>query len=471
MYFKQFYLGCLAQASYMIGSEGEAAVVDPRRDVDEYVEEARRQGLRIRYVVETHLHADFVSGHRELAERTGASVVFGAEAGAALPHHPVRDGDEIPLGRLRLRFLETPGHTPESISILVVEPESSAVPRMVLTGDALFIGDVGRPDLAGSKGWSAEQMAGRLYDSLHGKLLKLDDSVEVYPAHGAGSLCGRNISKETSSSIGAERRTNYALQPMGRERFVELMTTDLPEVPQYFPRDAALNRQGAPPVRDLPRPPALSPAEVGARAGAGALILDVRGAAAFGAGHLPGSIHIALQGQFASWAGTLLPPDRPLILVTDDEAGVDEAVTRLARVGLESVVGYLRGGLASWAEAGLPVQSLPQVAVDELRRLREEGVSVLDVRRLPEYAAGRVPGAVHVPLDRLQGEIEALDRSRRWAVVCAGGYRSSAAASLLQGHGFRDLFNVVGGTSAWVSAGYPVERETPGLVDTPGPRP
>jgi hydroxyacylglutathione hydrolase len=462
MYFKQFYLGCLAHASYLIGSHGEAAVVDPRRDVDEYIDEARRQGLEIRYVIETHLHADFVSGHRELAERTGAQVVFGAEAGAALPHRAVCDGDEIPLGRLRLRFLETPGHTPEGISILVVEPDSSPVPRMVLTGDTLFIGDVGRPDLVGSKGSSAQQMAGLLYDSLHGKLLKLDDAVEVYPAHGAGSLCGRNISKETSSSIGEQRRSNYALQPMTRERFVDLMTTDLPEVPQYFPRDAALNRQGAPPLHERPRPPALAPGEVRERATAGAVILDVRGAAAFGAGHVPGSLNIGLGGQFASWAGTLLSPESSLLLVTEDETGVDEAVTRLARVGLENVAGYLQGGLASWAGAALPLATLPQVTVDELRRLLDQGVSVLDVRRLPEYSGGRVPGAVHVPLDRLKGEVEALDPSRRWAVICAGGYRSSAAASLLRGRGFRDLVNVVGGTSAWVSAGYEVEREAIG---------
>jgi hydroxyacylglutathione hydrolase len=462
MYFKQFYLGCLAHASYLIGSDGDAAVVDPRRDVDEYIDEARRQGLQIRYVIETHLHADFVSGHLELAQRTGAQVVFGAMAGAALPHRAVHDGDEVALGGLKLRFLETPGHTPEGISVLVVEPGSSPVPRMVLTGDTLFIGDVGRPDLAGSMGSSAEQMAGRLYDSLHGKLLKLDDSVEVYPAHGAGSLCGRNISKQTSSSIGEQRRTNYALQPMTRERFVEMMTADLPEVPRYFPRDAALNRQGAAPLHESPRPPALAPAEVRERCAAGAVVLDVRGAAAFGAGHVPGSLNIGLGGQFASWAGTLLSPDRPLLLVTDDEPGVDEAVTRLARVGLENVAGYLQGGLASWADATLPLLTLPQVPVDELRRLRDQGVSVLDVRRLPEYSSGRVPGAVHVPLDRLQGEVEDLDPNRRWAVICAGGYRSSAAASLLQGRGFRDLVNVVGGTSAWVSAGYEVEREAAG---------
>ena len=464
MFFKQFYLGCLAHASYLIGSEGEAAVVDPRRDVDEYIDEAGRRGLGIRYVIETHLHADFVSGHRELAERTGAAIVFGVKAAAALPHRAVGDGDEIRLGKLVLRFLETPGHTPEGISILVVDTESSPEPRLVLTGDTLFIGDVGRPDLAGSKGWSPEQMAGLLYDSLHGKLMKLADDVEVYPAHGAGSLCGRNMSKETSSTIGEQRRENYALQPMTRERFVLMMTADLPEVPQYFPRDAALNREGAPSLLERPLPPALGPEAVGERAAAGAVVLDVRGTAAFGAGHVPGSLNVGLGGQFASWAGTLIPMESPIVLVTDDEGGVREAVTRLARVGLDDVAGFLEGGLAAWARTALPVATLPQVPVDELLRLLSEGargLAVLDVRRPAEYAAGHVPGAIQLPLDRLEGGTSALDPTRRWAVICAGGYRSSAAASLLRRRGFRDLANVVGGTSAWVSAGYAVERESP----------
>jgi len=462
MFFKQFYLGCLAHASYLIGSEGEAAVVDPRRDVDEYIDEARERGLRIRYVIETHLHADFVSGHRELAERTGATIVFGATAGAALPHRAVADGDEIRLGKLVLRFLETPGHTPEGISVLVIDTDSSPEPRMVLTGDTLFIGDVGRPDLAGSTGWSAEEMAGMLYESLHGKLLGLPDAVEVYPAHGAGSLCGRNISKETSSTIGEQRRVNYALQPMTKQSFVRIMTTDLPELPQYFTKDAALNRDGAPPLHGRPLPPALTPEDVRQRSAAGATVLDVRGAAAFGAGHVPGSLNVGLGGQFASWAGTLIPMESPIVVVTEDEAGVREAATRLARVGLENVAGFLGGGLASWAREGQPVATLPQIAVDDLRRLLSEGaegLAVLDVRSSGEFAGSHVPGAVPLPLARLEAGASSLDPTRRWAVICAGGYRSSAAASLLQRRGFSDLVNVVGGTSAWVSAGYEVARE------------
>jgi hydroxyacylglutathione hydrolase len=465
MEFKQFYLGCLAQASYLLGSEGEAAVVDPRRDVDEYLEEARARGLQIRYVIETHLHADFVSGHRELAERTGAEVVFGAKAGAAFPHRAVKDGDELMIGTLVLRFLETPGHTPESISVLVTDTAASAEPRMVLTGDTLFIGDVGRPDLVGAKGFSPETMAGLLYDSLHRKLLSLPDGVEVYPAHGAGSLCGRNLSSETSSTIGEQRRTNYALKPMPKADFVKMMTADLPEVPPYFPLDVALNRQGAAPLHDRPLTPALS-AEAAARlAGQGAILLDVRAAAAFGAGHVPGSLNIGLSGQFASWAGTLLKAGQPLVIVGEDESGVAEAVTRLARVGLESVAGYLDGGVAAWDRAGRPLSTLAQIAVNELRARAQEGdLQIVDVRRPGEHAAGHVPGAISRPLDRLEKEAGTLDPARPTAVICAGGYRSSAATSLLRRHGFADLSNVVGGTSAWIAAGFAVdtaERRAP----------
>jgi glyoxylase-like metal-dependent hydrolase (beta-lactamase superfamily II)/3-mercaptopyruvate sulfurtransferase SseA len=460
MFFKQFYLGCLAHASYLIGSEGEAAVVDPRRDVDEYLQEAAAAGLRIRYVIETHLHADFVSGHRELAQRAGAEIVFGAKARAAFPHRAVEDGDEIRLGRVVLRFLETPGHTPESVSVLVVDTEKSPEPVLVLTGDTLFIGDVGRPDLAAGDQTTPAHMAGLLYDSLHGKLLALKDEVRVFPAHGAGSLCGRNISKETSSTIGEQRRGNYALQPMPKDQFVRMVTADLPEVPRYFPMDVALNRAGAAPLAERPLPPALAPEAVRRLAGEGAQVLDVRTSADFGAGHVPGSTNVGLGGQFASWSGTLLDPARPLVVVADDEARVREAVVRLSRVGLEDVAGYLDGGIAAWDRAGLPVAELPQIAVAELRdRLVEAaGLQVVDVRRPGEYAAGHVPGAASRPLDRLETEVRTLDPARPTAVICAGGYRSSAATSILRRHGFRDLVNVVGGTSAWVAAGYDVEK-------------
>jgi len=459
LYFKQFYLGCLAHASYLIGSEGEAAVVDPRRDVGEYLAEAEAQGLRIRYVVETHLHADFVSGHRELAERTGATMVFGAKAGAAVPHRPVRDGDELRVGAVALRFLETPGHTPESVSILVIDTAASPSPRMVLTGDTLFIGDVGRPDLAAGRGGTPETMAGLLYDSLHGKLMKLPDDVLVYPAHGAGSLCGRNISTQTSSTIGEQRRSNYAVQPMPRDTFITMMTADLPELPPYFAKDVEMNRAGAPPLADV-RPPALSPEAVRAAA-AGVTLLDVRRSAAYGTGHLSGSLNLGLSGQFASWAGTLVPAAFPIVLVAEDEDEVREAAMRLARVGLERVAGHLAGGVATWHHAGLPLVARPQITVDELAARRREvaDLQVVDVRRKGEYAAGHVPGARHLPLDRLERDVAQLDPSRPTAAICAGGYRSSAATSLLERHSFADLVNVIGGTSAWLAAGHQVEKE------------
>lgn len=462
MYFKQFYLGCLAQASYMIGSEGEAAVVDPRRDVDEYIAEAESQGLEIKYIIETHLHADFVSGHQELAKRTGAQIVFGQEAHAAMPHRAVEDGEGIGLGKVTLRFLETPGHTPESISVLVIDPETSAEPKMALTGDTLFIGDVGRPDLVGAPGHSSQAMAGMLYDSLHRKLLALPDEVEVYPAHGAGSLCGRNMSKETWSTLGEQRQTNYALQDMPKEQFVRMVTVDLPEAPQYFPRDVAINREGASSLEELPTPSALAPVAVEAHLERGEVVLDVREAAAFGTGHVPGSVNIGLGGQFASWAGTLIPADRPLVIVAESEAKVGEAVKRLARVGLEKVIGYLDGGIARWDRASLPLAKVPQMPVSELHEQIAENPSrlqVVDVRRPGEYRGGFVPGAVSFPLDKLEAETGQLDAARPTAVVCASGYRSSTATSLLARKGFRDLYNIVGGTSGWVAAGY--ETETP----------
>ena len=472
MYFKQFYLGCLAHASYLIGSEGEAVVVDPQRDVDQYIDEAEAQGLKIKFVIETHLHADFVSGHRELAARTGAEIVFGKEAGATFPHRAVKDGDEIRIGKVVLRILETPGHTPESISVLTTDTEEEPLltrgllpqAQKILTGDTLFIGDVGRPDLAGGKGYTPQMMAAMMYDTLHNKLLKLDDATEVYPAHGAGSMCGKNMSKETSSTIGEQKKFNYALKPMSKDEFVRMMTADLPESPAYFFEDAEINRTGAPSLADVSRPAALSPQEVKRLADAvagGHLILDVRASADFGAGHIPGAINIGLGGQFAIWAGTLIPMGTPIIIVAESGEKAEEAVMRLARVGHESVKGYLAGGIAAWSEAGLDLATVPQITVDELNKLSDEQpqLQIVDVRRAPEYASGHVPRAIHAPLFGLEQSLTslALDPKQPTAVICAGGYRSSAASSMLQQHGFSNLRNVTGGTSAWIAAGYPVE--------------
>lgn len=463
MYFKQFYLNCLAHASYLIGSDGEAAVVDPQRDVDQYVAEAEAQNFKIKYILETHLHADFISGHRELAARTGAQIVFGKEARATIAHLPVKDGDELSVGRVRLRMLETPGHTPESICVLATE-ENVGAPQKVLTGDTLFIGDVGRPDLAGGKGYTPQTMAGMMYDSLHEKLLKLDDAVEVYPAHGAGSMCGKNLSTETSSTIGQQRKFNYALQPMTKEQFVIMMTTDLPEAPAYFSKDAEINRSGADALSGLPKPQPLSPDDVRNFGQHGCVILDVRTAAEFGAAHVPGSLNIGLGGQFASWAGSLIPITAPIVIIANSEEQVEEAQIRLARVGLENMKGFLADGIDGWRATGFAVAEVPQISVSELKDLIEtqKGLQVIDVRRPPEYESGHAPRAVPAPLAKFRETLPTLglNPDSPSAIICAGGYRSSAATSIAQQLGFTNLLNVIGGTSAWIKAGYEVEMPT-----------
>src|SRR5215217_1361248 len=459
MYFKQFYLACLAHASYLIGSEGEAVVVDPQRDVDEYLAEASAHGFQIKYVIETHLHADFVSGHQEIAARTGAEIIFGEKAGVEFDHRAVHDGEELSLGKVVLRFIETPGHTPEGICVLVTDTGAPREPQKLLTGDTLFIGDVGRPDLAGGKGYTPQMMAEMMYDSLHGKLLKLPDEVEVYPAHGAGSMCGRNMSKETSSTIGEQRKFNYALKPMSKDEFVKMMTADLPEAPSYFPKDAEINRSGARELSELQPPQALTPQQVFELRDH--VLLDVRSAGDFGAGHVPGSMNIGLGGQFAMWAGSLIPLNASIVIIADTGAQIDESVVRLARVGIENVKGYLDGGVQSWREARLPVASIEQVSVAQLNeRLAASDVQIVDVRRPAEYVNGHVPRAFNVPLASLDKSLGPLPlkKNKLTAVICAGGYRSSAAASLLENQGFSNLINVSGGTGAWINAGYPVEQ-------------
>ncbi len=454
MYFRQFYLGCLAHASYLIGSGGDATVVDPQRDVDIYLEDASAHGFTIKHVIESHCHADFVSGHHELAARTGAKIYFGAGAPVKFEFVPVHEGDEIVMGDVTLRFLETPGHTPESISVLIFDHEKSATaPFGVLTGDTLFIGDVGRPDLLGSR-MPATELAARLYDSLHNKLLTLPDETKIFPAHGAGSMCGRNISNETSSTIGEQRRFNYALQSMSRDAFVKMMTTDLPEAPSYFSRDARMNLEGPALIDELPEPIAFPPEAVLKMQRGGHLILDTRSSSQYGTGHIPGSLHIGLGGQFASWAGSLIKPDFPLLLVAEDFMSVCEARTRLARVGLEKVSGYLKDGLLAWHDAGLPLAKMDQVSVQELQhRIEEKSIdTVIDVRRQAEWSTGHVQGAIHMPLNHLKESALALDRNSTVAVLCAGGYRSSIASSLLEQLGFRNISNVVGGMAAWNNA-------------------
>jgi hydroxyacylglutathione hydrolase len=452
MIFEQFYLGCLAHASYLIGSEGKAAVIDPQRDVEIYVDIARQHGLTIAYIIETHLHADFVSGHGELAARTGAIICLGEGSGATFPHQPVRDGEEISFGKCRLKFLQTPGHTFESISILVTDLDQAPGPYAVLTGDTLFIGDVGRPDLSDT--YTPQELAGFLYDSVNQKLLTLPDDVLVYPAHGAGSMCGRNISTDRTSTIGRERKSNYALQPMSRTQFIALMTEDLPPRPEYFERDVEINRRGAPALTELPELPALAPDEALRRQAGGTQFLDLRSGAAFCGGHIPGSINIGLCGQFASWAGSVVGLDCDLILMAEDRKSAEEARQRLARVGIERVIGFLDEGISGWVRAGLPLQQIDDISPQEVEeQLAAGNMYVLDVRRKAEWAAGHIAGAVLMPLDDLRKKLDTLDQDRAVVVHCKGGYRSTIACSVLQANGFKRVANLRGGFDAWASAG------------------
>ncbi len=467
MYFEQFYLTCLAHASYMIGSEGEAAVVDPQRDVDIYLKAAGEQNLKIRHIFETHLHADFVSGHKELAARSGAKIYIGAQANAGFPHVPLTDGFEVKMGAVRIRALETPGHTPESVCLVITDEKESARPCAVLTGDTLFIGDVGRPDL--SKTHTSRQLAGLLYDSLHEKLLALPDAVKVYPAHGAGSLCGRAMRAERSSTIGTERLTNYALQIASREEFVGQVTTNLPARPDYFLEDAEINRSGAATLTELPPVPALSPSELqtllqqNAYVKVNVNVLDVRPGDDFAAGHVPGSINIALAGQFASWAGGILGIHSKPILIGESDAQVEEARMRLARVGIEELRGYLAGGVAAWQKAGLPVLKTAQISAQELNQKLRAGslraLDVIDVRREGEWQAGHIAQVQCRALDTFPQALPAIDEKRPVAVHCKSGYRSMIACSLLERAGHRSVFNVAGGFDAWHAAELPEVSE------------
>jgi glyoxylase-like metal-dependent hydrolase (beta-lactamase superfamily II)/rhodanese-related sulfurtransferase len=460
MYFEQFYLGCLAHASYLLGSDGEAVVVDPQRDVDLYLKAAEEHGLTIRHIFETHLHADFVSGHKELAARTGAKIYFGVQAGATFSHVAVRDGFNLQVGKLRVGVLETPGHTLESICLVVTDEEKSQKPWAVLTGDTLFIGDVGRPDL--SRTHTPEQLAGLLYDSLHNKLLKLPDEVLVYPAHGAGSLCGRNMRAERSSTIGTERLTNYALQIKTREEFIKQLTSNLPARPEYFLQDAEINRGGAPSLAELPELNGISPAELKALLEESVLALDVRPGDQFAAGHVPGSVNIPLSGQFASWAGSIIGLSSRPVLIADTPEQLSEARLRLARVGIETERGYLDGGVTGWKQTGFKLTILPEISVHDLQKqLSENKISVLDVRREGEWMAGHIDGAGWWPLDRFRVSPPDVDLNVPLAVHCQSGYRSIIACSLLQRAGFQNVVNVSGGFGAWQEAKLPVAAGAP----------
>ena len=461
MVFHQFYLNCLAHASYLVGDEGTglAAVVDPQRDVDQYLAFADARGLRIAHVVLTHLHADFVAGHLELRDRAGATIYLGAAAKAEYAFTPLADGDRIELGRVRLQAIETPGHTPESISIAVYDLDRSAAePHAVLTGDTLFVGDVGRPDLRAALGWSAADLGGLLYESLRTKLLALPDSSLVYPAHGAGSLCGKALSNETVSTIGSERRSNYALQPMSKSAFVDLVTADQPDAPPYFTYDAVLNSKERPTLDEaLARE--LNPMTlelVLALQRTGGQILDTRDPVEFASAHLAGSINVGLGGQYATWAGTILDRERPIVIIADP-GREQESAMRLGRIGFDHIVGYLQDGLRSLeARPDLTATTERVSAPLAAEQIAAGDPLIVDVRAPREREQKHVAGSVHVPLNQLADRMAELPRDRPILVYCAGGYRSSIAASLLKRRGFPRVGEIAGGIAAWEAAQLPL---------------
>lgn len=459
MILNQHYLGCLAHASYLVADpeSGVAAVIDPQRDVQHYVDEAHGLGCRISHVFLTHFHADFLAGHLELRDREGATIHLGARAAAEYEFTPMGDGATVSLGDVSLEVLETPGHSPESISILVHDPEhSDAAPYAVLTGDTLFIGDVGRPDLRASLGWTAEELGSLLYDSLHRKLLTLPDDTLVYPAHGAGSLCGKNLSTDTVSTIGVQRAYNYALQPMSRERFVEIVTADQPDTPAYFTYDAVLNTQEHPTLdealeREL-RP--LSLAEALELTDGGAQLLDTRDPADFAGAHVRGSVNVGLGGSFATWCGTVLDPGTPVVLVADP-GGEVEAATRLGRIGFDTVAGYLAAGMQALDGAPELVERIERVTAGSLaeQEAAPDPPLVIDVRTEREWNERHIEPAVNVPLSRLAERLGELPSDRPLVVHCASSYRATIAASLLRRAGLADVAVLVGGIAAWETRG------------------
>jgi glyoxylase-like metal-dependent hydrolase (beta-lactamase superfamily II)/rhodanese-related sulfurtransferase len=462
MIFKQFYLPCLAHASYLIGDEatGTAVVIDPQRDVDQYLAFAADHSLKIRHVFLTHLHADFVAGHLELRDCAGATIYLGAAARAAYAFVPMKDGSVVEFGTVRLKTLETPGHTPESISILVFDLSvSDAQPYAVLTGDTLFIGDVGRPDLRAALGWSATELGGMLFESLHSKLLELPDASLVYPAHGAGSLCGKALSKETVSTLGEQRRTNYALQPMSKAEFIQVVTADQPDAPAYFTYDAVLNSQERPTLdQALKREmQPLTPESVLELQASGAQILDTRDSVEFAAAHLKGSINIGLGGQYATWAGTVLAREHPIVIIADP-GRENEAAVRLGRIGFDHVAGFLNDGMRSLADRPdltIKTERLSAPFAAELLASAQPPL-VIDVRSQREREQKSITGSMSVPLNHLAEKTDSLPKDRDILVYCAGGYRSSIGASLLQRAGFEKVSEIAGGIAAWEAAKLPL---------------
>lgn len=455
MILQQYYLDCLSHASYLIGDEstGRAVVVDPQRDVAEYVADAKSLGLKIELVIETHFHADFLSGHLELAKATGAKIVYSSVAETEFESTGVADGQRYSLGEVTLEFLHTPGHTPESLSVVVYEHPDDQVPYGVMTGDTLFIGDVGRPDLLASIGFTREELADKLYDSLHDKLMTLPDATRVYPAHGAGSACGKNLSTDLWSTIGDQKATNYALRAPDKATFMNLVTEGQPPAPGYFVYDAILNRKDRGLLDETKMPAPMTYDQVHAAIDAGAVLVDGRSPEEFAQGHLRNAVNIGLEGRYAEFAGSVLPSDVDVVLFTEPGQAL-EGKNRLARIGFDRVIGYLTQPYQAMLAHPDDVQvssRLTAKAFDE-RAAQVTDLQIVDVRNPGEVAAGTIPNAITIPVGQLPARLGELDPAKPTVVYCAGGYRSSVAASLLRRHGFTDVSDILGGYGAWADA-------------------
>ena len=459
MIIDRVYTPGLAQVAYLVADEaaGVAAVIDPRRDIDAHIEWTVERGLRLESIVETHVHADFVSGARELAAATGATIYASRRGEQEFPHHPLDDGDEVAVGRLRLRAFWTPGHTPEHLGYLLIDPAAGPDPIALFSGDVLFAGEIGRPDLLGEA--QTQELVTQLYDTVVNRLSRLPDEVVVYPGHTAGSPCGKKIGDAPQTTIGQEKRVNYAFQARDKDAFVRVVMDGMPQPPAYYPVMKRVNKVGPALLHKLQDGAGLSAEEVTARLAVGALVIDARSPEAFGAGHVPGAISVGLGSSFAIWAGWLAPYDRDLILTLDDDERFGEARTELRQIGLDRVAGYLAGGMSEWQASGREVVTLPQITVRDLGSHladSQNGLVVLDVRDATEWASGHVPGAVNRPVGEIAQDIEApVPAADRVAVVCGTGYRSSIAASILQARGMPNVVNVTGGMGAWEEAGLP----------------
>lgn len=449
-----FFVKGIAHSSYLIGGDKTCAIVDPRRDVQIYIDAACEQGLKITHILETHLHADFISGHMDLARMTGARIYAPRSARCRFDHKPLSEGDAFRLEHMRFSVLETPGHTPEHISYVVTDTSRGKDPAAVFCGDTLFVGDVGRPDLFPDM---ADELASRLYDSLFGKLLDLPDFCEVYPAHAAGSLCGRAIAAKRTSTIGYERRSNSALQIRDRKAFIKSLTTNMPAAPDHFARCSEINRRGPAVVADLPPLDAWEPVTFAREAKAkNALVLDIRSYEAFGGRHVPGSVALDTGGNFSTFAGWILPPQNDILLVAEDRARAMEASVSLRRVGIDRLKGFLDGGVFAWSKAGFPSDSVAQVSVHELVGMirRKERLTLVDVRSANEFANGHIEGAVNIPAPDLRTDFRRLKKDRPIMLICGTGHRSSLGASLLRKRGFKDVRNVAGGMTGYAAAGF-----------------